>query len=283
MRKRHKGFGFELDAILSAPGGEGVSPAPAGESLQLLPTAAIRPNPFQPRTVFDAEALEELAQSIRQQGVIQPIIVRKTNASGYELIAGERRWRAAELAGLEEIPAVIRDIGDREALAIALIENMQREDLNAMDEARALKKLVDEFVLSHSAAGEAVGRSRSAISNLLRLLELVKPVQTLVESGALEMGHARALLALGAGDQVDMAQRVVQKGLSVRETERLVRSRTQASTPKNPPTAVTEPTVSSRWQFKMTVKQAKNGRATVTLRGLSAEELKALMAFLRQD
>ncbi len=173
---------------------------------------------------MDPAALEELAASIRAQGVLQPIVVRPMSGSGrYELMAGERRWRAAQLAGLQDIPAVIRDVPDQAAMAIALIENIQRENLNPVEEAHALQRLVDEFEMTHQQAADAVGRSRAAVSNLLRLLDLSSEVKNLLEHGDLEMGHARALLALSGDQQTQAARQVVAKGLSVRETEHLVR------------------------------------------------------------
>lgn len=212
-----KGLGRGLDALL-ASGGEAV----AGESLQTLSTALLQPGKYQPRTYMDEVALAELAESIKAQGVMQPILVRPVNGGRYEIIAGERRWRAARLAGLNEVPTVVREVPDEAALAMALIENIQREDLNPLEEAHGIQRLVNEFGMTHQAAAEAVGRSRSAVSNLLRLLSLAKPVQDMLGKGELEMGHARALLALSTGKQLEAAHMVVHRGLSVRETERLV-------------------------------------------------------------
>ncbi|MEW6314222.1 MAG: ParB/RepB/Spo0J family partition protein [Pseudomonadota bacterium] len=212
-----KGLGRGLDALL-ASGGETV----AGESLQTLGIALLQPGKYQPRTYMDEVALAELAESIKAQGVMQPILVRPVNGGRYEIIAGERRWRAARLAGLNEVPTVVREVPDEAALAMALIENIQREDLNPLEEAHGIQRLVNEFGMTHQAAAEAVGRSRSAVSNLLRLLSLAKPVQDMLGKGELEMGHARALLALSTGKQLEVAHTVIHKGLSVRETERLV-------------------------------------------------------------
>ena len=188
----------------------------------------IHPGPYQPRSVFDEDRLQELADSIRHQGVIQPVVVR-ARGDNYELIAGERRWRAAQMAGIEKIPAIIRDVPDEIAIAMALVENIQRENLNPIEEATALRRLVDEFQMTHQEAGDSVGRSRSAVSNLLRLLELSQEVRELVDARHLEMGHARALLTLDESMQAQAAREVVSKGLSVRETEQLVRRL------KNPP------------------------------------------------
>ncbi|ROR34338.1 ParB/RepB/Spo0J family partition protein [Inmirania thermothiophila] len=221
MARRRLGRG--LDALLGATGAAVAEPQP-GERLRSLPLDRIRPSPFQPRRAFDPAALEELAASIRAQGVVQPVVVRPApGGEGYELVAGERRWRAAQMAGLAEVPAVVREVDDRAAMAMALIENVQREDLNPLEEALALRRLVDEFGLTHQEAAEAVGRSRAAVSNLLRLLELHEAVKALLAQGALEMGHARAIAGLPPARQPEAAREVVRRGLSVRETERLVR------------------------------------------------------------
>ncbi|MDA3933419.1 MAG: ParB/RepB/Spo0J family partition protein [Gammaproteobacteria bacterium] len=188
-------------------------------SLRELPVDLIRPGRYQPRMVMDKEKLQELANSISAQGMVQPVIVRPSADNAYELIAGERRWRAAQLAGLSRIPAVIRDVSDEITVAMALIENIQREDLNPLEEAGALQRLITEFDMTHQQAGEAVGRSRAAVSNLLRLLELEPAVQKLVNAGELDMGHARALLVLRGNEQIAAARHVAQKQLSVRATE----------------------------------------------------------------
>ncbi len=185
-------------------------------------SARIRPGKYQPRTKMDQQALAELAASIRSQGLMQPLLVRPVDRDRYELIAGERRWRAAQMAGLEEVPALVREVPDDAALAMSLIENIQRENLNPMEEAAGVQRLVDEFRMTHEQAADAVGRSRSATTNLLRLLKLARPVQEMVMEGALDMGHARALLALDGARQIEAAHRVAAKGLSVRDTEALV-------------------------------------------------------------
>ena len=199
------------------------------EELQALPLEVIRPGRYQPRSVFDPEKLAELADSIRAQGVVQPIVVRPLDdEDGFELIAGERRWRAAQMAGIERIPAVVRNVPDEVSVAMALIENIQREDLNPLEEATALRRLIDDFSMTHQEAADAVGRSRAAVSNLLRLLELMQEVKDMVDTRLIEMGHARALLSLDDDLQVQAAREVVHKGLSVRETENLVRRLQQA-------------------------------------------------------
>lgn len=219
-----KGLGRGLDALLGSS-----DEAPRGDTLGSLPVGRIRPGKYQPRTRMGQKALAELASSIKAQGLMQPVIVRPVERDRYELIAGERRWRAAQLAGLEEIPAIVREVPDEAALAMSLIENIQREDLNPMEEAAGLQRLADEFRLTHEQIADAVGRSRSATTNLLRLLKLAKPVQEMVMEGVLEMGHARALLALDGARQVEMANRIASRGFSVREAEAMVSSMNTAS------------------------------------------------------
>ena len=215
-----KGLGRGLDALLAGNETQG------REQQRSLAVGNLQPGKYQPRTKMDNASLEELAASIRVQGLMQPILVRPIgDALGedrFEIIAGERRWRAAQLAGLTEVPTLIREIPDESALAMALIENIQRENLNPLEEAQGLQRLVDEFSMTHQEAADAVGRSRPAASNLLRLLQLVPPVQDLLMRGEIDMGHARALLPLSSALQIQVAQRVAQKGMSVRDTERAV-------------------------------------------------------------
>ncbi len=221
---KRKGLGRGLDALLAgSTSSELLHGANDGE-LRELPLDRIQRGKYQPRKHMDGQALQDLAQSIRARGVVQPIVVRlRDGGPDYEIIAGERRWRAAQLAECEHIPAVIRDVPDDAALAIALIENIQREDLNAMEEARALRRLIDEFEMTHQQAAEAVGWSRAAVSNLLRLLDLDAGVAQMLEDGQLDMGHGRALLGLEPGAQLATAKDVVRRGLSARATEALVR------------------------------------------------------------
>jgi ParB family chromosome partitioning protein len=214
---KHKGLGRGLDALLG-----GGARRPADDELAQLAVGAVKPGKYQPRTRMDEASLAELAESIKARGVIQPIVVRPVGNEQYEILAGERRWRAARLAGLQRVPAVVRDVPDEAALGIGLIENIQREDLNPLEEANGLKRLIDEFKLTHEQVATAIGRSRVGVTNLLRLLELAPAVQALVQDGAIDMGHARALLALSKARQVELAQRVADAGLSVRETERMV-------------------------------------------------------------
>ena len=212
-----KGLGRGLDALLDIEG-----TAPKGESLATVGIDRVQPGRYQPRTKMDAESLDELAASIKAQGLMQPILVRPADGDRYEIIAGERRWRAARIAGLTEVPVVVRHVADQAALAMSLIENIQREDLNPLEEAQGVQRLVAEFKLTHQEAADAIGRSRAATTNLLRLLTLPQSVQGLVFDGALDMGHARALLALEGELQIATAKKVAGKGLSVRETEQLV-------------------------------------------------------------
>jgi ParB family transcriptional regulator, chromosome partitioning protein len=223
MTARHKGLGRGLDALL----GGGTKRATEGE-LAHLPVAALKPGKYQPRTRMDEQSLAELAESIRARGVIQPVVVRTVGSEQYEILAGERRWRAARLAGLEHIPALVRDVPDEAALGIGLIENIQREDLNPLEEAAGLKRLIEEFKLTHDEVARAIGRSRAGVTNLLRLLELASAVQAMLQDGRIDMGHARALLALSKARQVEVAEQVAAKGLSVRQTEALVQQATAA-------------------------------------------------------
>lgn len=213
---KQKGLGRGLGALLDANTG------PESTRQDTLHINMLQPGKYQPRTRMDQDSLNELAASIKLQGIMQPILVRPLEANRFEIIAGERRWRAAQLAGLTEVPALVRNIPDESALAMSLIENIQREDLNPLEEAAGIQRLIDEFAMTHQQAADAVGRSRPAVSNLLRLLHLAKPVQECLFSGELDMGHARALLPLAKVDQARLAVQIVHKGLSVREAEKLV-------------------------------------------------------------
>jgi ParB family chromosome partitioning protein len=275
---RPKGLGRGLDALLG--GNE-----PPREALATIETARIRPGRYQPRTRMDEQALAELAQSIRSQGLLQPLVVRPVE-QGYELIAGERRWRAAQMAGLAQVPVVIREVPDDAALVMALIENIQREDLNAMEEAAAVQRLIDEFKMTHEQAADAVGRSRSATSNLLRLLKLAKPVQELLMRGALEMGHARALLALDAARQIEAGTRIVAKRLSVRETEALVQSLLRAPASRrrkktDRDLARLEEELSERLGTTVEIRAARKGRGQLVLHYASLDHLEQLLKRLK--
>ena len=215
MAAKPKGLGRGLDALLAGNSSE-------PQRQDTLRVDYLQPGKYQPRTRMDQESLNELAASIKAQGVMQPILVRPVDGGRYEIIAGERRWRASQLAGLHEVPVLVRDIPDDAALAMSLIENIQREDLNPLEEAMGIQRLIDEFGMTHQQAADSVGRSRPAASNLLRLLHLAKPVQDLLMSGEIDMGHARALLPLAKASQVQLAHRISAKGYSVREAERMV-------------------------------------------------------------
>jgi len=261
-----------------------------GLGLQDVPVELIEPGRYQPRSVMDPERLEELAESIKAQGLVQPVVIRPLAREGhYELIAGERRWRATQLAGLKTIPAIIRQIEDESALALALIENIQREDLNPLEEALAIKRLIDEFELTHAEAAHAVGRSRAAVSNLLRLLELDGVVRQLIEKHQIDMGHARALLTLESKDQVRVAHEIVAKGLSVRQTEQLVRGlkapkgskKTANGAAKSPDLERLEQELTETLCAPTTVKHTASGKGQVVIRYTSLDELDGLLARFR--
>ena len=273
-----KGLGRGLDALL---GGD----EPPRESLATLDIAKIRPGRYQPRSRMDEQALAELAQSIRSQGLLQPLVVRPLDG-GYELIAGERRWRAAQMAGLAQVPAIVREVPDDAALVMALIENIQREDLNPMEEAGALQRLIDEFNMTHEQAAEAVGRSRSATTNLLRLLKLAKPVQEQLMRGAIEMGHARALLALDGARQIELGTRIAAKGLSVREAEALVQRLLRAPAERrrkkaDRDLARLQEELSERLGTSVEIRPARKGRGTLVLHYSSLDHLEQLLKRLK--
>jgi len=274
-----KGLGRGLDALL---GGD----EPPRDALLTLPVARIRPGRYQPRTRMDQEALAELAASIRSQGLMQPVLVRPIERDAYELIAGERRWRAAQMAGLTEVPALVREVPDESALALSLIENIQREDLNPLEEAAGLQRLVDEFRMTHEQAADAVGRSRSATTNLLRLLKLARPVQDLVMEGALEMGHARALIALEAARQIEVARRVAAKGLSVRDTEAMVQKMLRGASgarrkKSDRDLARLEEELAERLGTTVEIKASRKGRGKLIVHYASLDHLEQLLKKLR--
>ena len=279
MSTKPKGLGRGLDALL------GGDEAPRDSLLQLA-VSRIRPGRYQPRTRMDQQALAELAASIRSQGLMQPLLVRPVDRDRYELIAGERRWRAAQMAGLEEVPVLVREVPDEAALAMSLIENIQRENLNPMEEAAGLQRLIGEFKMTHEQAADAVGRSRSATTNLLRLLKLAKPVQEMLMEGALEMGHARALLALDPARQIEAGNRVAARGLSVRETEALVQSMLKGRTARRKPRgdrdiARLEEEVSERLGTTVQIRPGRRGTGKVLLHYSSLEHLEHLLKKLR--
>ena len=262
----------------------------ASDALQSLPLERIRSGRYQPRTHMDEAALAELAESIKAQGVMQPILVRPVDAGSYEIVAGERRWRAAQRAGLKEIPALVRVVPDQTALALSLIENIQREDLNPLEEAQGIARLLDEFGLTHEAAARAIGRSRSAVTNLLRLTQLAAPVQALLLAGKLDMGHARALLALPTARQAAAAATVVADGLSVRDAERLVQAALRPGTRKTQPGTRRgadadllrlESELAEALGAAVRIEPTRKGAGRVVIRYSSLDQLDGILAKLR--
>ncbi len=255
--------------------------------LKILRVEQLQPGPFQPRLSIKHEGLEQLAESIRVQGVLQPIVARQKNKKGeYEIVAGERRWRAAQLAGLFEIPVIIKEIPDQVALAIALVENIQRENLNPIEEARALKRLADEMSLTHLQVSEAVGKSRSFVTNLIRLLTLNEDVQVLLDNGELEMGHARALLGLKGGIQSQMAKTVVSRKLSVRETERLVQ-KLQDEPKKQREVQIRDPNIARLMEdltdklgSRVMIRHGQRGHGMLVIHYNNVDELEGILAHI---
>jgi ParB family chromosome partitioning protein len=285
MAAKKNPLGRNLSSMLSKStlqhAAESASEASDRDSLKSLPLDLISPGPYQPRSIFDADRLQELADSIRHQGVIQPIVVRAKGENNYELIAGERRWRAAQIAGIENIPAIVRKVPDEIAIAMALVENIQREDLNPIEEATALRRLVDEFQMTHQEAGDSVGRSRSAVSNPLRLLELSEEVRELVDARHLEMGHARALLTLEPSLQAKAAREVVARDLSVRETEELVRRLKNPSVPKittlDPDVQRLQNALAEKLCAKVKLSHNAKGKGKMVIAFNSADELDGIL------
>lgn len=287
MSTRKKRLGRGLDALLSDPAAAGS--ADRDGTLSNLPIESLQRGQYQPRTRMDKDALEELAQSIKARGIVQPIVARELDGGGYEIIAGERRWRAAQLAGLETVPVVLRSIPDEAALAISLIENIQRENLNPIEEAAGLRRLLDEFGLTHDKVAQGVGRSRSAVSNILRLLSLNKAAKDLLEDGRLEMGHARALLSLEGEEQDTAARTVAARRLSVRQTEALVKQvqnkkkstgRTKKKSGIDPDVQRLQDELSDRLGTNVSIKHSK-GRGQVVIDYHSLEELDGLLTRIR--
>jgi ParB family chromosome partitioning protein len=278
-----KGLGRGLDALLA---GDDESQASQQGGLQTLAINQLQPGKYQPRTHMDQASLESLADSIREQGIMQPIIVREVGVNRYEIIAGERRWRASQLAGLSEVPVIVREIPDEAALAMALIENIQRENLNPIEEANGIKRLIDEFSMTHELAAKAVGRSRSAVTNLLRLQNLHAVVQELLMQSKLDMGHARALLMLEGAQQIAAANEIVQNQLSVRAAEQLVKKLSTSTKPKATAAAVDrdvlrlQETLSENLGANVTIESSKNGAGTLKIRYANLDQLEAIIAKL---
>jgi ParB family chromosome partitioning protein len=309
MAAKKRGLGRGLDALLGSGSRAATPPPPHAEApvserpelrpvptpepvaataeaeggLRMLPVDIIQRGKYQPRVDMHQESLQELADSISAQGVVQPIVVRSIGEGRFEIIAGERRWRASQMAGLHEIPAVVREVEDRAAIAISLIENIQREDLNPLEEARALERLISEFEITHEQAAQAVGRSRAAVSNLLRLLDLDDAVKKMVEAGQLEMGHARALLALTGAKQIEAAHQVVSRGLTVRATEGLVKSlqRPQAAKPapikKDANIQQLETGLADKLGASVVLRQGKGGKGKLEISYNSLDELDGIL------
>ena len=296
MATRKTGLGRGLEALL---GTSNRSPSPtqatqaemAGDGLRQIRIDWLQPGKYQPRTGMDAARLTELAESIKAQGVIQPIVAREIGRNKFEIIAGERRWRAARQAGLDNVPVVLRDVDDRSVIAMALIENIQREDLNPLEEAVALSRLIDEFSLTHQSAAEAVGRSRAAVSNLLRLLELPEEIRGLLEARQLEMGHARALLTLAAPAAIGLAREAAAQGLSVREVERRAQQLAQGKIPHRKDAKpvkkadadliVLERELSERLNAKVAVQHGRGGRGKLVIEYHGLDALEGILEKIR--
>ena len=295
MSPRKRGLGRGLDALLATQTNsqsDAVEPTESSvgdnKNLVNLPVERLVPGKYQPRKDMSPEALEELAASIKNQGIIQPIVVRPINDDQYEIIAGERRWRASQIAQLDEVPCLIKDVPDEAAVAIALIENIQREDLNAMEEAIALQRLQDEFELTHQEVADAVGKSRTSVTNYLRLNKLENDVKTLMEHGDLEFGHAKVLLALSGDQQVIAARKVVAKDLTVRDTEKLVNSLTQEQVEKkvaekDPDVKLLEQQLIERLGAKVDISYNRKGKGKMVISYSSLDELDGIIAHLTPE
>ncbi|HEX7349124.1 MAG TPA: ParB/RepB/Spo0J family partition protein [Rhodanobacteraceae bacterium] len=286
---KRRGLGSrDLDALLGNPSDSDAADGAAGEQLRNLPVKAIRAGQYQPRHHFDEAALDELAASIKSQGLIQPIVVRDLGRGQYELIAGERRWRAAQRAGIAELPAVIRNIPAQSVLAVALIENIQRQELTALEEAQALARLIGEFKLSQQQAADAVGRSRAAVANLLRLLELPEAVRALLDEGRIEMGHARALVTLPAARAIALATKAADQGWSVRELEQAVRLAQLPKSNGNPKSRNVDPDIaalerelSDSLGTRVEIAHGRGGRGKLVIHYHSADALEGVLEKLR--
>ena len=277
---KQKGLGRGLDALLA----NDLEEARNTDSQQTLNVSQLQPGKYQPRSYMDDDALQTLADSIKTQGIMQPILVREISPDKFEIIAGERRWRASQMAGLQQVPVLVRDIADESALAMALIENIQRENLNPLEEAQGIKRLIDEFSMTHEKAADAVGRSRVAVSNLLRLLSLSSPVQDLLMHNKLDMGHARALIGLDAAQQVMLANKIVQQDLSVREVENLVKNVSADAKPKqqkismNRDVLALQNTLSEKIGAVVSISAKTSGAGTLKISYSSLDQLDDIIA-----
>ena len=277
---KQKGLGRGLDALLA----NDLEEARNTDSQQTLNVSQLQPGKYQPRGYMDDDALQTLADSIKTQGIMQPILVREISPDKFEIIAGERRWRASQMAGLQQVPVLVRDIADESALAMALIENIQRENLNPLEEAQGIKRLIDEFSMTHEKAADAVGRSRVAVSNLLRLLSLSSPVQDLLMHNKLDMGHARALIGLDAAQQMMLANKIVQQDLSVREVENLVKNVSADAKPKqqkismNRDVLALQNTLSEKIGAVVSISAKTSGAGTLKINYSSLDQLDDIIA-----
>lgn len=299
MSAKKRGLGRGLDALLTNSASAAArqeSERPQAETaevnadvkgeLQKLPLEWLQPGRYQPRKDMAPEALEDLANSIRSQGVIQPVVVREIASQSYEIIAGERRWRAAQLAGLDTIPCLIKEVSDEATVAIALIENIQREDLNAMEEANALRRLLDEFKMTHQGVADAVGKSRTTVTNLLRLTNLNEDVKTLLERGDIELGHAKVLLAVEGSLQSDLARLIVAKALTVRESERVVNKALNPAEKKetqeaDPNVQQLEERLAERLGAAVSISHNRKGKGKVVINYASLDELDGILAHIK--
>ncbi|QBL10810.1 ParB/RepB/Spo0J family partition protein [Rheinheimera sp. D18] len=282
MSVKKRGLGRGLDALLTSNKASSTTSTPSSSELQQLPVEFLIPGKYQPRKDMSQEALEDLASSIRAQGIIQPIVVRPIGNGKFEIIAGERRWRASQLAKLADVPCIVKDVPDEAAVAIALIENIQREDLNAMEEAVALERLLIEFSLTHQQVADAVGKSRASVTNLLRLNQLNDDVKLLLEHGDIEMGHARALLALKEFEQSDAARLVAAKQLTVRETENLIRRILEpkpvaSEKPRDPDVIALEQRLSERFAAPVQISYNNKGKGKLEIAYSSLDELDGII------
>jgi ParB family chromosome partitioning protein len=280
MAVKKRGLGRGLNALL----GDALSVEPIKnktQDLHTLPIEFLQRGKFQPRKDMKPEALQELSDSIKAQGIIQPIVVRAIGDEKYEIVAGERRWRAAQLAALQEVPVVIRDISDRTAMAVALIENIQREDLNVLEESEALQRLMNEFEMTHQQVADAIGKSRATVSNLLRLLDLQSDVKVLLSKGLIEMGHARALLSLEANKQIEIAHKIVDQGLTVRAVEKIIKEqgngKKSAPKVKDSDTLRLQEELTEKTGSKVTINHQNNGKGKLIFNYVSLEELEGII------
>jgi ParB family chromosome partitioning protein len=280
MAVKKRGLGRGLNALL----GDALSVEPIKnktQDLHTLPIEFLQRGKFQPRKDMKPEALQELSDSIKAQGIIQPIVVRAIGDEKYEIVAGERRWRAAQLAALQEVPVVIRDISDRTAMAVALIENIQREDLNVLEESEALQRLMNEFEMTHQQVADAIGKSRATVSNLLRLLDLQSDVKVLLSKGLIEMGHARALLSLEANKQIEIAHKIVDQGLTVRAVEKIIKEqgngKKSAPKVKDSDTLRLQEELTEKTGSKVIINHQNNGKGKLIFNYVSLEELEGII------